>query len=811
MKLFRTKHRQKVPLTRSAVATIAVAATFMLGAGFLAMPANADPSSPTIVTDPSLVPSSGVTSVTDPSTCVVTKTWSATSPGTPAIAAVTQQQYSETAYTVEHKEINVGVLSASDQTSVITWLTGIGGANESNGWWQIPDATVAAAGVDPFKVAQIGTVGLQAYGGPAVSVQYRITGITVTVAPPAGGFAKSYTVYYVVGGPVSGTQAGASWTATDPGAPWTQIAVRTVSAAVAAVPGVTTDYEYVDSSNSPCAAVVTPPPVVIPPAPQVVSPIACAPTGGFTTEDVAPTAVPTGLQFDGPSAAAIDTYQRVTAGNLQGVTGISYNIASGETGQPAQVVLEVNPNTSLNNNGTVNTFATISTNFAAGSSGTLDASGTLWSSTKILSGPGSLSDPISYADITALMPNNTLLSAPSLHLLSNSQTGDDSIVTSLTSSCGSTSFAQVQPAPMVTVTPVTTNDCGTMVDTTVTTTTTTPYVFSGGSWILGTPVVTTATTTAPATTTECPPAAPQVCVATPGWTTEDVAPAVTADGLVFQGPSASAVDTYQRATGNLQGVTGITYTIADGETGQPAQIVLEVNPNAVLNAGGPVVNYATISTNFATGSSGVLTPTGAIWSTTKITSGPGSLSDPISYAQIVALMPNNTLLSAPSLHLLSGSGSGDSSTVTSISSSCGSTIFVPKPAPVVTVTKHTTTDCTTKLDTTVRTKTITGHVFTNGAWVLKTTPIIKRHTTTAKVTLEECPPVVVPPVVVPPAAHKAPSAPAVNASAPVNGLAHTGSDVEGPVVAALAALLVVLGAIGLVLIGRRRDNLRRKQ
>jgi len=183
----------------------------------------------------------------------------------------------------------------------------------------------------------------------------------------------------------------------------------------------------------------------------------------------------------------------------------------------------------------------------------------------------------------------------------------------------------------------------------------------------------------------CIPPPVQCVVVADSWAKEDIAPVFTPDGLLFAGPSVQSVNWYQRVSaGNMQGLTGMSYTIAAGETGQPAQLVVEVNPNVALNLGGPVLHYATISTNIDAGTSGVIDAQSALWSSTKILSGDGSLGHAITWDAMVALMPDNTLLSAPSLHLKTKSELGDTSTITSVSSSCGSTSFVPDvPAPKI--------------------------------------------------------------------------------------------------------------------------------
>lgn len=158
--------------------------------------------------------------------------------------------------------------------------------------------------------------------------------------------------------------------------------------------------------------------------------------------DLTPTVGPEGLQFTGPHTAAMDYYQRVTAGNMQGLTGMTVTYAPGGSGYQALVVVEVDPNVDLDATPGINHYATISSVLGAGdTSGTFDVQNGLWYTNKIAySSPGGQGHPISWAAMTALMPDNTLLSAPSLH--QQTQTGADatSVVTSLSSSCGSTNF-----------------------------------------------------------------------------------------------------------------------------------------------------------------------------------------------------------------------------------------------------------------------------------------------------------------------------------------------------------------------------------
>ncbi|MBX3100694.1 MAG: hypothetical protein KF761_14095 [Salinibacterium sp.] len=173
--------------------------------------------------------------------------------------------------------------------------------------------------------------------------------------------------------------------------------------------------------------------------------VACVPIAGWTPEDLAPVETVNGLVFDGPQVQAVNYFQRVSAGNAQGLTGMSYTVAPGATGYAARMVVEVDPNANLGS-GTIH-YATLSLIDQA-ASGTIDAQNGLWYTTKIgYSSPGGMGNPLSWDALIALMPNNTLLSAPSLALQSASTPTSHSIVTSITSSCGSTDFTT--PAPVV--------------------------------------------------------------------------------------------------------------------------------------------------------------------------------------------------------------------------------------------------------------------------------------------------------------------------------------------------------------------------
>jgi hypothetical protein len=174
---------------------------------------------------------------------------------------------------------------------------------------------------------------------------------------------------------------------------------------------------------------------------------------------------------------------------------------------------------------------------------------------------------------------------------------------------------------------------------------------------------------------------PVDCVATAGWATEDIAPIQGQYGLIFAGAHDKAVDTYQRANidANMQGLKGMTYTINAGSHDFVAQMNVEVNPNADLGFG--VKHYATLSTINAP-ITGKIYAQNALWYTSKIAyDKPGGMNDPITWEAMTALMPKNTLISAPSLHLQTSSTPESYSVVSSISSSCGTTNFVPPQPP----------------------------------------------------------------------------------------------------------------------------------
>jgi hypothetical protein len=295
--------------------------------------------------------------------------------------------------------------------------------------------------------------------------------------------------------------------------------------------------------------------VVIPPKPPVIDPKACVAIPGWATEDILPLQGQYGLIFAGPHPAAVDTYQRVTSGNMQGLTGMSYTILPGSHDYVAQMNVEVNPNAILNAGGPVLHYATLST-INAPTSGVIDAQNANWYTTKIAyASPGGQGHPITWAAMIALMPNNALLSAPSLHLQTQSTADSYSVVSAISSSCGATSFVPTQPAaktrstvvtgsPVCTVNPDKTLAGGGTIST-ITTSYKTPYVWNADSmsYVLGVevqngPAITTVTganfTQCPATVI-VPPTVTPPTVVTPPVVTAPVTHAVVTHPLAFTG------------------------------------------------------------------------------------------------------------------------------------------------------------------------------------------------------------------------------------------------------------------------------------
>jgi hypothetical protein len=248
----------------------------------------------------------------------------------------------------------------------------------------------------------------------------------------------------------------------------------------------------------------------------VVPPLTCVVNGKSDTEqgDLSPVLTEAGLVFDGPTepGQGKDIYYRVTSGNAQGITGIGYTVAPGSVGFTAQINIEVNPHNAIGS------YTTLAANESG--SGTFSNMETqpIWWATRIHSGPGSLSQTLTLTQLIALMPNNTLYSAPSLHLQSNSLSTAHSVVTSMTSSCHSYNYVTTKPEPTTRQTVVTGNPVCTVDDsglypgggkiTTVTTNYKTPFVWDAmtAAYVTGVEVMdgTPKSSTSDATLVQCP-------------------------------------------------------------------------------------------------------------------------------------------------------------------------------------------------------------------------------------------------------------------------------------------------------------------
>jgi hypothetical protein len=104
--------------------------------------------------------------------------------------AVTHQEYryeiERPYWTVEHKNVSVTGLSTGQAKQVTDWLAQVGGRDLGGGWWEVPDAVIAAVNFNPVTVADTGTVGLQVYGGPNVTVSYKKSQEILSSAPTSG-------------------------------------------------------------------------------------------------------------------------------------------------------------------------------------------------------------------------------------------------------------------------------------------------------------------------------------------------------------------------------------------------------------------------------------------------------------------------------------------------------------------------------------------------------------------------------------------------------------------------------------------------
>lgn len=149
----------------------------------------------------------------------------------------------------------------------------------------------------------------------------------------------------------------------------------------------------------------------------------------------------------------------------------------------------------------------------------------------------------------------------------------------------------------------------------------------------------------------------------------------------------------------------------------------------------------------------------------------------------------------------------DSRVVISYGFTYGGDCIPPKPAPIVTHSSHSSTDCGTGIVTTVTSTTTTNWTLRNNVWVKLPAATVDK-TSTRKATTTECPPaVVVPPTqppthttppVVRPTAHQAVTPPVERTDV----LARTGSTIPWLFYSGIAGFLILAG-FGLTLIGRK--------
>jgi LPXTG-motif cell wall-anchored protein len=168
------------------------------------------------------------------------------------------------------------------------------------------------------------------------------------------------------------------------------------------------------------------------------------------------------------------------------------------------------------------------------------------------------------------------------------------------------------------------------------------------------------------------------CVATGNWYTEDTAPTLTEDGLLFQGTGAGPINWLHPVTGNLAGIQDASYTLAGTAGYQPGYRIV-VNPNAGS------LHYASITfepyfNGGAPDQSGTfsISQSSLVWSS-KIASGPGSQSQPVPLSQFSTIWPDNALISI-GVHLGSANPSTTKATLTAISG-CVSASFTPSVPP----------------------------------------------------------------------------------------------------------------------------------
>jgi hypothetical protein len=177
---------------------------------------------------------------------------------------------------------------------------------------------------------------------------------------------------------------------------------------------------------------------------------------------------------------------------------------------------------------------------------------------------------------------------------------------------------------------------------------------------------------------DCQPPAPQACVATGPAYTEDGFPVLSKDGQEYIGGSGHALNWLVPTSGNLQGFTSASYTISKA-TGYQAAYRFVLNQNG--STGYASVTAEPYMNGWVAGQTGTFTidQSTLVWNS-KIASGPGSQSHPVTLAAMAALIPNNQLISQ-GIHHGSTTAKGQNTTVSEIT---GCASFKPAVTPPTT-------------------------------------------------------------------------------------------------------------------------------
>lgn len=243
--------------------------------------------------------------------------------------------------------------------------------------------------------------------------------------------------------------------------------------------------------------------------------------------------------------------------------------------------------------------------------------------------------------------------------------------------------------------------------------------------------------------TACPPPKVEVqpCAATGATSyTEDGLPTVTPEGDRYGNPDVNvaapghALNRLTPVTGNLQGIVSQSETIT-AASGYHAAIRIVLNPNAVLNAGGPTVHYASVTAEpymngWAAGQTGVFTMTQStlVWNSKIVNPAPGSQASPVTLAAMGDLMPNNAL-GAIGIHSASTFAAGQYTTVSALAGCVNLSLVPVIPAPFSTYTVWVDGTFGCGATTVDQTRTRTDHTF---AWDQETASYTETTTDVAE-------------------------------------------------------------------------------